>query len=76
MSEKPSKTYQYGNTKVKIVSPFIELTKEQQREWFESEWKKGNPIIHDIVDAAMDCLEPEGISHKDEFEKLVDLKLK
>lgn len=56
---KASKTYQYGNSKVKIVSPFVDMTKEQQGEWFESEWEKGNPILHEIVDAAMDCLTNE-----------------
>jgi len=53
---KPSKTYQYGNTKVKIVSPLVNMTSEEQHDWFESEWEKGNPVLQDIVDAATDCL--------------------
>lgn len=53
---KPSKTYQYGNTKVKIVSPLVNMTPQEQYEWFESEWEKGNPVLRDIVDAAVDCL--------------------
>jgi hypothetical protein len=56
MENVPSRTYIYGKTKVKIVSPFVDMTKEQQGEWFENEWEKGNPILHEIVDAALDCL--------------------
>lgn len=56
MDKISSKTYQYGNTKVKIVSPLVNMTSQEQHEWFESEWKKGNPILREMVDAATACL--------------------
>lgn len=56
MDKISSKTYQYGNTKVKIVSPLVNMTSQEQYEWFESEWKKGNPILREMVDAATACL--------------------
>ncbi|MEH7328093.1 hypothetical protein CN330_24245 [Priestia megaterium] len=55
MDKIPSKTYQYGDTKVKIVSPLVNMKPQERYEWFESEWEKGNPVLRDIVDAATDC---------------------
>jgi len=56
MSKIPSQTYQYGNTKVKIVSSLVNMTPQERYEWFESEWEKDNPVLRDIVDAATACL--------------------
>lgn len=51
-----SKEFIYGNTKVTIFSPLVHMTKEERREYFQTEWKKGNPILRNIAQAAHDCL--------------------
>jgi len=56
MKEIRSKTYYYGKTEALIVSPLVDMTSEEKKAWFESEWEKGNPVLKDIVDAASDCL--------------------
>lgn len=42
-----------GNTKITIHSPngLISMTPEQRTEWFQSEYKKGNPVVKRIVEA-------------------------
>lgn len=52
----PSKEYIYGNSRVILFSPLVNMTKEEQKEWFEEEWEKRNPVLLQIVDAAHDCL--------------------
>lgn len=49
------KEFQYGNTKVIIHSPLTEMTKEQQKEWFQKEWTNENPLLNSIMEAAMKC---------------------
>lgn len=56
MSEISSETYRYGDTKVKIISPLVNMTPKERYEWFESEWEKGNLVLCEIVDAATACL--------------------
>jgi len=55
--EIPSKTIYHGKTKIIIHSHLMGMTDEEQKQWFEEQWEKGNPIIHEIVDAAWRCLE-------------------
>lgn len=49
------KEYMYGKTKIVIVSPLVNMSYQEQYEWFESEWEKENPILIDIFEAAMEC---------------------
>jgi hypothetical protein len=55
--EIPSKTIYHGKTKIVIHSPLMGMTEDEQEKWFEDEWKKGNPILKQIVEAAWKCLE-------------------
>jgi len=58
------KEYVYGNSKVIIYSPLTQMTQEEQKSFFESEWKKGNPILKDIARAAYDCLSDARLEEK------------
>ncbi|WP_445505742.1 hypothetical protein [Niallia sp. 03091] len=58
------KEYVFGNAKVIVYSPLTQMTKEEQRSFFESEWKKGNPILKDIAQAAYDCLLDKSLEEK------------
>lgn len=51
------KSYQIGNTKIVIYSDFVNLSKEEQQKWFDTELKKGNPIVKEIVAAVNACYE-------------------
>lgn len=53
--EKPSKAYQYGKTTVIIHSHLVHMTPEEREQWFEDEWKKGNPVLKQIARAVHDC---------------------
>ncbi|MBF8116598.1 hypothetical protein [Bacillus cereus] len=53
------KEFQFGNTKVIIHSPLALMEKEEQKEWFQQEWEKKNPILRSIVEAAVSCQEDE-----------------
>lgn len=55
--EIPSKTIYHGKTKIVIHSKLMAMTEEEQEKWFEEEWEKGNPILHQIVEATWKCLE-------------------
>jgi len=48
-----TKRIQHGNSVVIIHSPngLISMSTEQQRAWFECEWKAGNPAIRSLADA-------------------------
>ncbi|WP_445486462.1 hypothetical protein [Niallia sp. 03133] len=50
------KEYVFGNAKVIVYSPLTQMTTEEQKSFFENEWKKENPILKDIAQAAYDCL--------------------
>ncbi|MFO1442660.1 hypothetical protein KDN24_05460 [Bacillus sp. Bva_UNVM-123] len=50
------KTYTFGNTTVIVHSPLAHMTSEERREFFRSEWEKGNPVLKEIAQAAHDCL--------------------
>lgn len=50
------KEFTFGNSKVIVFSPLAQMTKEEQKEFFQSEWKKGNLILREIAQAAYDCL--------------------
>lgn len=52
------KEYIYGNSKVIVFSPYqlTEMTKEEQKTFFQEEWNKGNVILKEIAQAAHDCL--------------------
>ncbi|GIN88661.1 hypothetical protein J6TS2_50470 [Heyndrickxia sporothermodurans] len=49
------KEIQDGNTKIIIHSNFVYLSEEEQTKWFESELKKGNPIVKEIEAAVNAC---------------------
>ncbi|MEH7126005.1 hypothetical protein V7127_22600 [Bacillus sp. JJ1773] len=51
-----SKEYIFGNAKVIVYSPLAHMTKEERKEFFRSEWEKGNPVLKDIAQAAHDCM--------------------
>ncbi|HDR7388556.1 MULTISPECIES: hypothetical protein [Bacillus cereus group] len=54
------KEFQFGNTKVIIHSSLALMEKEEQKEWFQQEWEKKNPILRSIVEAAVSCQEEGG----------------
>lgn len=59
------KEFIFGNSKVIVFSPLAQMTKEEQREFFQTEWKKGNSILRDIAQAALDCVsDQEGMNLK------------
>lgn len=41
-----------------VFSPYqlTEMTKEEQKTFFQEEWNKGNVILKEIAQAAHDCL--------------------
>lgn len=55
--ETPRKEFKFGNAKGIIVSPLMSMTPEEQKQWFDEEWKKGNPVLKQIADAVVDCYE-------------------
>lgn len=56
MDPRPSKAFQFGNTTVIIHSPLALMSENEQREWYRREWEAGNPVLKQIVQAAVDCL--------------------
>ena len=50
------KEFTFGNSKVIVFSPLAHMSKEEQKEFFQSEWKKGNTVLREIAQAAYDCL--------------------
>lgn len=50
------KEYSFGNSKVIVYSPLTQMSKKEQRAYFQEQWKKGNPILQEIAKAAQDCL--------------------
>lgn len=50
------KEYVFGNSKIIVFSPLAQMTKEEQKEFFRTEWEKGNSILRDIAQAAHECL--------------------
>ncbi len=50
------KEYKFGNSKITVFSPLAQMTKDEQKEFFRSEWKKGNKVLQDLAQAAHDCL--------------------
>lgn len=53
--DKPKKEFQFGNTKVIIHSPLVEMTSNERKQWFLDEWEKGNPVLKEIASAVHDC---------------------
>lgn len=58
------KEYTFGNSKVIVFSPLAQMTKEEQRAFFQKEWKKGNSILKEIALAAHDCLGDQALLEK------------
>jgi hypothetical protein len=50
------KEYTFGNSKVIVFSPLAQMSKAEQKEYFQNEWQKGNSILQEIAQAAHDCL--------------------
>jgi hypothetical protein len=48
------KEIRIGNTVGRIVSPLMELSKEERRKYFEDELRKGNPVMLQIAKAVND----------------------
>lgn len=40
-----SKTYQFGNTKVIVYSHLINMSREEQENWYNDQWEKKNPTL-------------------------------
>lgn len=53
------KKIQRGNTTIIIHSLLAEMSDEEQKAWFESEWEKNNPVLKAIVEAAVACQREE-----------------
>jgi hypothetical protein len=49
------KEYQVGNPKIIIHSELANMTKEEKKEWFETEEAKANPVLKQIKEAMMNC---------------------
>lgn len=49
--------YKHGNTTIKIHSRVAEMTQEKQREFYEDEKEKGNPVLKQIDQAILRCYE-------------------
>lgn len=45
-----------GVTRLAIVSPTALMTPDEREKWLEEEWKKGNPVLKAINNAAWDCM--------------------
>lgn len=43
------KEFKFGNTTVIIHSPLAHMTPEEQKEWFDREWERGNPVLRNIA---------------------------
>lgn len=43
------KEFRFGNTTVVIHSPLAHMSEEEQKEWFDREWEKGNPVLRNIA---------------------------
>lgn len=53
------KEYNFGNSIIVIHSKLTEMTLEQQKEWYQSEWENKNPVLKGIVEAAASCQQDE-----------------
>jgi hypothetical protein len=58
------KEYTFGNSKVIVFSPLAQMSKEEQKEYFQNEWQKGNSVLREIAQAAHDCLINQAVSEK------------
>ena len=47
--EQPPKEFKFGNSTVIIHSPLAHMTQEEQKQWFDEEWKKGNSVLKTIA---------------------------
>lgn len=43
------KQFVFGNTKIVIHSKLASMSPEQQKEWFDKEYKKGNLVLKQIA---------------------------
>ncbi|MFK9120725.1 hypothetical protein ACJEBK_28405 [Peribacillus frigoritolerans] len=43
------------NTKIIIHSPLMDMTEDERKAWFDSEMKRGNPVLKQIAKAVNDC---------------------
>ncbi len=43
------KVIKSGNATLRIHSSLAHMSKEEQREWFQTEYKKGNPVVQNIA---------------------------
>ncbi|MDQ0176499.1 hypothetical protein [Bacillus chungangensis] len=46
---KPPKAFKFGNTTVIIHSPLAHMTNQEQKQWFDREWKNGNSVLKGIA---------------------------
>lgn len=58
------KEFQFGNTKVIVYSPLTQMTKQEQKAYFQDQWAKGNSILQDIANAAHDCFADKYLNRK------------
>lgn len=43
------KEFKFGNTTVIIHSPLAHMSNQEQKQWFETEWKNGNSVLKGIA---------------------------
>lgn len=43
--------FKRGNTTLIIHSPLMDMTKEERKEWFDTEMEKGNPALLAVAEA-------------------------
>nr|BDD46669.1 hypothetical protein 12 [Bacillales bacterium] len=49
------KTFEFGNTKVVIHSRLAHMNKEEQKAWYQDQWKKKNPVLREIATQIIRC---------------------
>jgi hypothetical protein len=49
------KEYKIGNSRVRVHSDLLDLTKEERKEWYRTEMEKGNPVLKEIARVVNEC---------------------
>lgn len=57
--------YQFGNTKVVIHSPLASMSSKERSQYYQDEWKKGNPNLKNLVDAMLDIQQEQNSIRKE-----------
>lgn len=49
------KEFKFGNTTATVYSSLANKEPEEIKQWFQDEWRKGNPVCDQIVEAIAQC---------------------